>query len=85
MRRKVQLIAFALMIGGVSQITGCQPIQIPVPFTLNAALGGFEIKVSYLQQSQQKIFDIFAEIAGFGQSGGITDDEYQTMKAKILA
>ncbi len=44
MRRKVQLIAFALMIGGVSQITGCQPIQIPVPFTLNAALGGFEVE-----------------------------------------
>ena len=41
----------------------------------DAALCGVEIVVGGLQQLQQEVFDVFADIARFGERGGIADGE----------
>ena len=41
----------------------------------DAALGGFEIVVGVLQQLEQDVLDVFADVAGFGERGGVADGE----------
>src|SRR5205085_11869093 len=37
----------------------------------DAALGALEIVIGILEKAQDDIFDVFTDIAGFGESGGI--------------
>ena len=39
----------------------------------DAALGAFDIKIGILDQLEQDVFDVFTDIAGLRQSGGIGD------------
>jgi hypothetical protein len=41
----------------------------------DAALGGFQIVIGVLQQLQQNVFDVFADVAGFGKRRGVADGE----------
>src|SRR5438105_8040623 len=41
----------------------------------DAALGSRDVEVSRLDQAQQNVLDIFANIAGFGERGGIGNTE----------
>ncbi len=41
----------------------------------DASLGGFDIEVGSLEQFQEQVLDIFADIARFGQGRGIADGE----------
>ena len=34
----------------------------------HAALGGFDVEVGRVQQFEQQVFDVFADVAGFGQA-----------------
>jgi hypothetical protein len=41
----------------------------------DAALGGFEVVIGVLQQLEQDVFDVLADVAGFGERGGVADGE----------
>ena len=41
----------------------------------DAALGRFDIEVGGVQQFQQQVLDVFADVAGFGERGGVADGE----------
>ncbi len=41
----------------------------------DAALRGFEIVIGGLEQFEEEIFDIFADVARFGERGGVADGE----------
>ena len=41
----------------------------------DAALGRFEVEVGGVQQLEQQVLDVFADVAGFGQRGGVADGE----------
>ena len=41
----------------------------------DAALGRFDVEVGGVQQLQQQVLDVFADVAGFGQRGGVADGE----------
>src|SRR6202034_2974559 len=41
----------------------------------DSALGGFKIVVGALQKLEQNVLDVFADIAGFGERGGVADGE----------
>ena len=39
------------------------------------ALGGFEVEVGGVQQLEQDVLDVLADVAGLGQGGGVADGE----------
>jgi len=41
----------------------------------DALLGGFDVVFGGLEESEEDIFDIFADVAGFGEGGGVADGE----------
>ena len=41
----------------------------------DAALGGFEVEVGGVQQLEQDVLDVLADVAGLGQRGGVADGE----------
>ena len=41
----------------------------------DAALGGFEVEVGGVQQLQQDVLDVLADVAGLGERGGVADGE----------
>ena len=41
----------------------------------DAALGGFEVEVGGVEQLQQDVLDVLADVAGLGQRGGVADGE----------
>ena len=41
----------------------------------DAALGRLDVEVGGVQQLQQQVLDVFADVAGFGQGGGVADGE----------
>ena len=41
----------------------------------DAALGRLDVEVGGVQQLQQQVLDVFADVAGFGQRGGVADGE----------
>ena len=47
----------------------------------DAALGGFEIVVGALKQLEEDVLDVFADVAGFGERGGVADGEWDVENA----
>ena len=41
----------------------------------DAALGGFEVEVGGVEELEQDILDVFADVAGLGEGGGVADGE----------
>ena len=41
----------------------------------DAALGSFDVEVGGVKQFQKQVFDVFADVAGFGQRGRVADGE----------
>ena len=41
----------------------------------HAALGGLDVEVGGVQQLQQQVLDVLADVAGLGQRGGVADGE----------
>ena len=41
----------------------------------DASLGCFEVEVGVLQQAEEEVFDVFADVAGLGDGGGVADCE----------
>ena len=41
----------------------------------DAALGRFQVEIGGMQELQQNVLDVFADIAGLGQRGGVADRE----------
>ena len=41
----------------------------------DAALGRFDVEVGGVQELQQEVLDVFADVAGFGERGGVADGE----------
>jgi len=41
----------------------------------DSALCGFEVVVGVLEESEEDIFDVFADVTGFGERGGVADGE----------
>ncbi len=48
----------------------------------DAALGGFEIVVGVLQKLEEDVLDVFADVAGFGEGGGVADGEGDVENAR---
>ena len=48
----------------------------------DAALGRFEVEVGGVQQLEQDVLDVFADVAGFGQRGGVADGEGNVQHAR---
>ena len=41
----------------------------------DTTLGGFEVEVGVLQEAEQEVFDVFADVAGLGDGGRVADCE----------
>src|SRR5207248_8789818 len=47
----------------------------------DAALGALDVIVSILEQAQDDIFDVFADVAGLGEGGGVRDGKRDIQSA----
>ncbi|MBM2842912.1 MAG: hypothetical protein HW404_749 [Anaerolineales bacterium] len=48
----------------------------------DAALGPLDVEVGRLQEPQQDVLDVFADVTGFGQGGGVADAERHVQDAR---
>ena len=69
------LDAFAGDVAGDGDVLGLASDLVDFVDVNDAALGAFHIVVGVLQQAQDDVFDVFADIAGFGERGGVGNGE----------
>ena len=48
----------------------------------DAALRAFQVEISSLQQLQEQVLNIFADVASLGQRGGVTNSERHIQDAR---
>ena len=69
------LHAFAADVAGDGDVAGGFADLVDFVDVDDAALGGFEIVVGVLQELEEDVLDVFTDVAGFGERGGVADGE----------
>ena len=70
------LYAFAGDVSGDGDVLACLADFVYFVDVKDAALGGFDIEIGGVEELEQQILDVFADVAGFGQCGGVADGEW---------
>lgn len=69
------LHTFAGDVTGDRDVLACLPDLVDFVDEDDAPLSGFDIEVGSVEQLEEQVLDVFANVSGFGQRGGITDRE----------
>ena len=69
------LDAFAGDIAGDADVLGGLGDLVDFIDVDDAALGRLDIEVGGVEQFEQQVLDVFADVAGFGEGGGVADGE----------
>ncbi len=69
------LDAFAGDVAGDGDVAGGFADLVDLVDVDDAALRGFQIVVGVLKKLQEDVFDVFTDVAGFGERGGVADRE----------
>ncbi len=69
------LNAFARNVAGDRGIFVLAPDLVDLVYIDDALLAALHVPIGVLQQPQNDVLDVFADVAGFGQRGGVDDGE----------
>src|SRR5256885_15501519 len=75
------LHTFAGNVAGEGDVFGFARDFVDFVYVNDAALGALDVIVSILEQAQDDIFDVFADIAGLGEGGGVRDGKRNIQSA----